>query len=596
MSQMSVKSLVARLREASKAYYETDTPIMSDAEYDELIDQLTRQDPTNPFLKEVGSAPGGTVVKLPVPMPSLDKRKPDTLKPTDTTSGPYVCMDKLDGISALWVSGGNQPNQLLLRGNGSEGQDVSHCQKGIQGLVESVGGRIMVRGELILPKAAIKGTLARNWVNGVLHQKEPSAEDLKKIQFIAYQVCEPRTLTRSQQMSWLANRGFHVAWHINLPRLSTEALQTFFKQRREESEYECDGIVVGQDRVPAQTGSNPKDGYAFKMPLDDQRAQTVVQEVEWQSSRTGNWIPRLRFTPVKIGTATIEFCTGFHAQYIQQNKIGPGATIVIRRSGDVIPVCERVVIAAADWSPPPAGQWEWDANGVHARDTSTESSPEKLALEMAHQLVALGVEGVSKVTAKKLVEGGFPTLEALKSAPQTRVQQLIGAVNGEKLVQSFKAVQTAASESQWIRAYLGWPKGFGETRIEATLAVESSVEKWLTLTTPPKGQSAAAFEEVRKAVPGYLAWRIKFGVPNQQSKPIQPQEPTVIKGQYVMSGFRDADLQTKLQAAGWKEQDRITKATTVLLVPDSAKETQKVKAAREAGVKIVARSEASGLF
>lgn len=204
---MSVEALVKRLREAAKAYYETDTPIMSDAEYDELIDQLTQQAPNHPFLKEVGSAPGGTVVKLPVPMPSLDKRKPDSLKPTDTTNGPYVCMDKLDGISALWVSGANQPNQLLLRGNGTEGQDVSHCYKGIQGLVESVGARIMIRGELILPKGSVTGTLARNWVNGVLHQKEPSTEDLKKIQFIAYQVCEPRTLTRSQQMSWLSNRG-----------------------------------------------------------------------------------------------------------------------------------------------------------------------------------------------------------------------------------------------------------------------------------------------------------------------------------------------------------------------------------------------------
>ena len=591
---MSVESIVARLREASKAYYETATPIMSDAEYDELIDHLTQQAPNHPFLKEVGSAPGGTVVKLPVPMPSLDKRKPDSLKLTDTTNGPYVIMDKLDGISALWVSGGNQPNQLLLRGNGTEGQDVSHCRKGIQGLIESIGTRVMIRGELILPKANITGTLARNWVNGVLHQKEPSTDDLKKILFIAYQVCEPRTLTRSQQMNWLANRGFQVAWHMNLPRLSTEALQTFFKQRREESDYECDGIVVGQDRVPAQTTSNPKDGYAFKMPLDDQRAQTIVQEVEWQSSRTGNWIPRLRFTPVTIGTATIEFCTGFHAQYIEQNKLGPGATIIIRRSGDVIPVCDSILVPATTWSPPPEGQWEWDTNHVHARDISTESSPEKLALEMAHQLVSLGIEGISKVSAKKLVEGGIPTLEQLKTAQQATVQQLIGSVNGEKLSKAFETAQRTATEAQWIRAFLGWPKGFGTTRIEANLAIEPSVEKWVTLTTVPKGQSAAAFQEVCKAVPAYLAWRSKFGQP---STPIvAPPKPIATKGQYVMSGFRDTTLQTKLEEAGWKEQDRITKTTTVLLVPDTAKETQKVKVAREAGVRIVMRSEASGLF
>ena len=590
---MSVESIIARLREASKAYYETDTPIMSDADYDELIDQLTQQAPNHPFLKEVGSAPGGTVVKLPVPMPSLDKRKPDTIKSDDLTKGPFVISDKLDGISALWVCGYNKKPALLLRGNGLKGQDVSHCIGGIQGLASCPAPSIMVRGELIMPKGAVQGTLARNWVNGILHQKAPSKEDLSKVRFVAYQVCEPRALSRSQQITWLLSRGFEVAWTVQEPSLTVEQLQQLFKCRREESAYECDGIVVGQDRVPALDKVNPKDAYAFKMPLDDQRAQTIVQEVEWQSSRTGNWIPRIRFTPVKIGTATIEFCTGFHAQYIEQNKIGPGAQIVIRRSGDVIPVCERVVIAAADWSPPPAGQWEWDANGVHARDTSTESSPEKLALEMAHQLVALGVEGISKVSAKKLVEGGIPTLESLKSAAQTKVQQLIGAVNGEKLVQSFQMAQTTATEAQWVRAYLGWPKGFGEIRIEATFAAEPSVEKWITLTAPPKGQSVAAFQEVSKAVPGYLIWRSKFGAPIKQSK---PHQPVASKGQYVMSGFRDTDLQAKLQAAGWKEQDRITKSTTVLLVPDSAKETQKVKAARESGIKIVARSEANGLF
>ena len=592
---MSVEALVKRLRDASKAYYETSTPIMTDAEYDTLFEQLTQEAPNHPFLNEVGSSPGGTVVKLPVPMPSLDKRKPDSLKPTDMTSGPYVIMDKLDGISALWVSGVNQPSALLLRGNGSEGQDMSHCRKGIQGLVESAGPRSMVRGELILPKASVTGTLARNWVNGVLHQKEPSAEDLQQIRFIAYQVCEPKTLTRSQQMSWLANRGFEVAWHMNLPRLSSDALETFFQTRRKESTYECDGIVVGQDRVPAQTVSNPKDGYAFKMPLDDQRAQTIVQEIHWQSSRTGNWVPRIRFTPVTIGTATIEFCTGFHAQFIEQHKLGPGATIVIRRSGDVIPVCDSVVIPAADWSPPPADCWEWDANHVHALDTSTESSPEKLALEMAHQLVALGVEGISKVSAKKLVDGGISTLEQLKDASKERVQQLLGAVNGDKLVTAFKACQTNATEAQWIRAYLGWPKGFGESRIESTLAAEPSVEKWQTLSAPPKGQSIAAFQEVCKAIPAYLHWRAKFGVPTT-SPPSFAQPPMTLKGTYVMSGFRDADLQTALQAAGWKEQDRVTKATTVLIIPDSAKETQKVKAAREAGIRIIARSDVSGLF
>ncbi len=76
-----MEKLVQRLREAARAYYETSTPIMSDAEYDSLIEELQRVAPNHPFLSEVGHAPGESVVQLPVPMPSLDKRKPDTVRP-----------------------------------------------------------------------------------------------------------------------------------------------------------------------------------------------------------------------------------------------------------------------------------------------------------------------------------------------------------------------------------------------------------------------------------------------------------------------------------------------------------------------------------
>jgi DNA ligase (NAD+) len=593
------ESLVQRLRKAAAAYYETDTPIMSDADYDALVEELQAISPNHPFLSEIGHAPGANIVKLPVPMPSLDKRKPDSLKPDDIERGPYVLSEKLDGISALWVTGGNTRSQLLLRGNGLEGQDVSHCIGGIQGLAPSLHAKIMIRGELIVPKVAVQGTLARNWVNGILHQKTPSKEDLTKIKFIAYQVCEPNTLTRSQQMTWLHSRGFQVAWSVKETALTNDRLQSLFKERREGSTYECDGIVIGKDTVPTLTASNPKDAYAFKMPLDDQRAQTTVQEVEWASSRTGNWIPRIRFTPVKIGTATIEYCTGFHAQYVRDNVIGPGAVILVRRSGDVIPVCERVVqVAPKGWQQPPDGQWSWDDSGVHAKDTSTDASPEKLALEMAHQLESFGVEGFSKTTCKKLVDGGVRVLKDVQTASLASLQALIGKVNGEKLKTGLRVAMDTAAESQWIRAFLGWPKGFGTTRIEATLAVESDITKWPQLARPPKGQSVEAFAEVCKAVPAYSAWRATFGIAAvaAPSVPKQVQSEVPTKGFYVMTGFRDADLQTKLTAAGWKLQDKICKTTNVLLVADDAKETTKVKAARDAGIRILPRGQVSGLF
>lgn len=597
----TINNLVKRLHAASVAYYETETPIMTDAQFDDLVEQLRLLAPDHVFFSEVGAKPEAGAVTLPVPMPSLDKRKPDSLKKTDLVAGPQVCSEKLDGISALWVSGVHQKPALYLRGNGTEGQDVIHCISGIKGLQPCSAPIVMVRGELIIPKGVIEGTLARNWVNGVLHQKTPSKEDLSKIHFVAYQVCRPASLTRSQQIVWLKNQGFEVAWSLRCDSLDIETLQELFTQRRNTSRQECDGVVIGHDAVPTLSAKNPSDAQAFKMAIDDQRATTKVIQVVWASSRTGLWIPRIQFEPVRIGGATIEFCTGFHAQFIQENGIGPGAVVVIRRSGDVIPTLEKVVSASpSGWSQPPAGSWKWDDKGVHALDTAEESSPEKLALELTHGLVTLGVEGISKITAKKLVDGGVKSLEAILKTPMPTLQALIGNTNGEKLSKGLPTAMKMAPEKLWIRAYLGWPKGFGETRIDALLGVEASVEKWLGLKTLPKGISVASFEEIKKCVPDYLKWRAQFAgmapVAVAIAAPVRPVIAVAAKGNQVMSGFRDKDLQERLAAAGYILQDRIANSTNLLLVPDDAKETVKVKEAIAKGIRIVPRSQVDSLF
>jgi len=596
---MNISSLVKRLTDAAVAYYETSEPIMSDMEYDSLIDQLKTLDPTNAFFQQIGAKPNSNAVTLPVPMPSLDKQKPETIRDGTLNKGPYILTDKLDGISALWCSGYNRKSSLYLRGNGSEGQDVSHCSKGIQGLIEAAAPSFAVRGELIVPKGVVGETLARNWVNGQLHQTSPIKEELSKIRFVAYQVCEPRSLTRSQQITWLQSKGFEVAWFRIDASPTIESLSSLFKERRQESMYECDGIVVSQDVVPLQTKTNPKDAFAFKMALDDQRAQTTVKEVLWASSRTGNWIPRIHFAPVKIGTATIEYCSGFNAQSIMTHGIGPGAVILVRRSGDVIPVMESCLKKApGDWQKPPEGLWKWDSNEVHAVDTSLTMSHDRLALELAHGLVALGIEGISKTTAKKLVQGNVITLQTILKTPVDRLQALIGKVNGSKLFEGLPKAMANASEAQWIYTYLGWPKAFGKTRIASTLELESNVSKWPSIGLPPKGISADSFAEVLKVVPAYLAWRASFPSSVRIELPSLNLQK-IFKGTYVLTGFRDAKLQKRLEEAGWIQEERITKTTNLLLVSsilEGSKESGKMKMARESGIRILPRDQVDILF
>jgi hypothetical protein len=207
------------------------------------------------------------------------------------------------------------------------------------------------------------------------------------------------------------------------------------------------------------------------------------------------------------------------------------------------------------------------------------------------------MEGISKTTAKKLVEGNVKTLQDILKTPLERLQSLIGKVNGSKLHTNLPLQLAKAAVHQWLYAYHGWPKAFGKTRIASILELESNVEKWNSIVLPPKGISSDSFAEIIKVVPGYLSWRSTFPIQTTIELPTIQCRPTPQqKGTYVLTGFRDPVLQTRLQEAGWIQQERVTKTTNLLLIPSNTTETTQVQAARAAGIRILPRDQVETLF
>jgi NAD-dependent DNA ligase len=211
---------------------------------------------------------------------------------------------------------------------------------------------------------------------------------------------------------------------------------------------------------------------------------------------------------------------------------------------------------------------------------------------MAHSLINLGVEGLSATSTKKLVEGNFKDLKAIWSSTEAQLQECLGKVSGAKLRKALDNL--AATENQWIHAYHGWPKGFGEKKIAAALEAEQSVDKWPNMKVAPNGQTMTTFSDVCKYVPKYLEWRKQF--PSATVNIVVPTVPVeIVKGYYVMSGFRDATISSKLLNAGWIVQERINKDTSILIVADN-KESVKTKAAKEKGIRIIMRDQVQSLF
>ena len=593
--------IVATLREASAAYY-NGTPLkMDDDTYDGILERLRELDPTNPYLDEVGAAPAAGAVTLPYPMPSLDKIKPgqDVLARFLATPGGFVLSEKLDGLSAAWNP---ETQKLYLRGNGLVGQDISHLVRhGIRGLSRSCPSDTVVRGELIVPRSEAI-SLSRNWVNGQIHQDKPDPKEVRRIHFVAYDILGPPLVSREQQFLLLKAWGFEIPWTRVAAACTEEDLKLALQERRTASAYDTDGIVVGlmqKSGAGAAAGAgaaskNPKDCVAFKMPLADQSAVTTVREVIWAPSAQEYYIPRLRFDPVVINGATIEFCTGHNARLISDSAIGPGASIVIRRSGDVIPKLDKVIIPAAAASFPPEGTWEWIGPPASAVNIRILSGGARLhTAKLHHFFKTLDIPGAGPATAEALVGAGLTSVKAVWDSPVEALTKVLGPKTGASLYANLRTALKAPQEYVLMIASSLMPRTVGETKLKALFAVEADPRKW-TVTLRPAGWSPESLEAFLAALPAYLKWReaeLGFaGTGTGAGATVKPQ-PQPSQKLYCTSGFRDKALELRANERGLQCSESLTAAVSVLVVPDGpVKQSAKVAAAAAKKIPVMQRT------
>ena len=535
-------------------------------------------------------------VPLPFPMPSLDKIKPgeDQLARFLQNPGGFVLSEKLDGLSALWIP---DMNKLYLRGDGIKGLDISHLIKlGIQGLTKAACNQLKaVRGELILLRS--QGVaLARSWVNGQIHQNTPLVKEVSKIHFVAYELMAT-DLSRSKQFQYLVANGFEVPWFSTVERITEAELSTALQVRRQNSIYDTDGIVIGLNLVPksesiATKAKNPKDCVAFKMPLADQSAETVVRAVIWTPSAQGYIIPRIQFDPVKIGATTIEFCTGHNARMILANKLGPGAKIIIRRSGDVIPKLDKVLVSAMEASFPPANTWKWngdEATAAHIK--SIHIGDEIIIARLHHFFKVLEIPGAGYATAASLVDAGMKMPSMIWVATSEQLSKILGPKTGASLYANLRTVLGKVSEKTLMQASSMMPRGVGDTKLDNLFKVEVDARKWPAITQEIAGWTRESYIGFMNELPNYVEWRMRelSWIPYPiVSIPIKETVNKLV----CMTGFRDSNLEAVAAKKGYTLVPVLTAKVVLLLIPDGpVKETEKVKAAREKKIPILSRSQ-----
>lgn len=606
--------LALKLEKANNAYRNGGPLLMTDEEYDAGLELLVKQAPNHPLLSKVRAAPpiNGATVRMPYYLGSLDKAKAaDDLAKWHKKCEPgttFVLSEKLDGISGLW-----NPTQqkLYLSADDNTGVDVSSWLRYISvssgRLADDISDDVWIRGELIMSKDKIPpGRLGRSIINGIFHHKVPNPAEAAKVQFLSYEIIgmDPG-LSVQQQNSWLQSWNLWVPWFMNCKTLPTpDTLTQLLATRRNESVYEMDGLVIktNKPQLPRIVKGNPKDAIAWKPPNGEAKLTKVVR-VEWNASATGKYIPRIEIEPVHLGGSTIQYVSGVNARRVVAWQIGPNATVVIRKGGDVIPVIDRVDIPATVVFPAD-GTWEWDgepSTAVNIKQKTADATT--IAAQYMKMVTRLDWPNIGPAQMKSVVEAGYTTVPLLRKVAEKDMVKLLGPVKGAYL---YKMVQgdgwAGKTECDLFVASPICPAGIGKTKLDALIALEPDVTKWAQGGMgAAKGWSADALKEFLGTTwLAYLKFRKEewsfLSFPNVGSVSAQPVPTIATKGTIVFTGFRDAVLEAALAAKGYLLSDTVKSNTKAVLIADKEdplvySSTKTEKAKKVPGCVILRRSD-----
>jgi DNA ligase (NAD+) len=381
-----IEHLREQLRHHEYRYYVLDAPEITDAEYDKLTRELQSLEHAHPDLitpdsptQRVGGKPreGFAKVAHSSPMLSLDNALGEAeLRQFDTRvrallgdeKFTYVAELKMDGLSLAVQYRDGHMSQAVTRGDGVIGEEVTENARTIRSIPLRLKSdpdlTCEVRGEVVLTEKSFERANAereaaglprfanpRNAAAGSLRVLDPSITAARQLDYFTYFLFsngQPMLSSQWESLEKLHALGFKVNPRRKLcPDI--ESLVEFcneWEQKRDTLPYEIDGVVAKVDSVDQQTrlgwtAKAPRWAIAYKFPA--RQEQTVVEDIGVQVGRTGALTPVAHLRPVIVSGVTVSRATLHNEDEIERLGLKIGDTVLIERSGDVIPKVVRVV-------------------------------------------------------------------------------------------------------------------------------------------------------------------------------------------------------------------------------------------------------------
>lgn len=367
-----VRELTELLNRYRDEYYNQNAPTVEDQVYDRLFDELAALERETCIV--MGNSPTQTVgypavsklekTKHTIPLLSLDKRKNSTDLLTFIGEQPVLMMLKLDGLTLKLTYEGGALQQAATRGDGNEGEIITHNVRGITGIPMTIPykGHLVVTGEAFIRPSdfsVLKETLVdsngekykngRNLAAGSVRLLDASTCKERKVTFMPFGVIEgfDQYATKADRLRWLWALGFTVCYHMKSNRalVQTEIDSGIkrLQQYAKDNDIPIDGVVVTYNDVAyskncGRTEHHYKDGLAFK--FEDDLFETKLRNIEWTPTRTGEISPVAIFDTVEIDGCSVSRASLHNLTFIEGLELMLGNRILVSKRNMIIPHVE----------------------------------------------------------------------------------------------------------------------------------------------------------------------------------------------------------------------------------------------------------------
>ena len=490
--QEEIQQLRRELEKNSNLYYNLDAPVISDYEYDMMMQRLKKLEAEHPELVTADSPTqkvGGTAMSTfapvthEVPLESLTdvfshEEVAEFGKRMDEQIGgahEYSVEPKIDGLSMSLEYENGVFVRGATRGNGLVGEDVTENLRTVRNLpmtLKNAPQHLVVRGEVYMSKAVFRELNAareingealfanpRNAAAGSMRQQDPKVAASRKLDICLFNVQASSTpyASHAEALDAIAAMGFNVVPHKIFTSID-DCLREIDRlgEDREELPFDMDGAVVKINRLSQRgslgsTAKAPRWAVAYKYPPE--KKESVVTDIVVQVGRTGVLTPKAVIEPVRLAGTTVTNATLHNQDFVDKLDIRIGDTVLVQKAGEIIPE-----VLAVNYAKRPEGTEPFklptlcpecgspiirDEDGVAMRCTGVEC-PAQLLRTIAHfaSREAMDIDGLGISICESLINNGLISTPAdlyyLKAEDVEKLDRM-GKRSAENLIKSIEA-------------------------------------------------------------------------------------------------------------------------------------------------------------